>query len=429
MKKRALPLNRRAAMKSPPWATRGHGESHAAHTGAGGGGELVIRVPHPLVLGVIARSVLLTTVVLGFPCLRSMLLQAAIGLILPSPPHRWAEDPFFLPMLLRDLRREGLLIAGERSPAVFLGNPGARITLVKQNRMFPVMTEIGRMAIPDHSVDFVLNADSFCDASFVFMDRILRIGGVAIIRMSLDPSRIFHLPANYKIVYVRKFGSTIIGVKKMTHAIARVDANAGESEDIHIGRKLLAVRKPNKKLPKNQIGRKLPARLNSNVLTELQDAVLQPPLDLKSLAMFQKKIKHLADFLGSSLIQYPRRVFIDIGLPGRMASEEWFEKQYLKMNSKFEVIRLDVVGKVNNAVEARKIAEWLLNNVSQDEIVVTKAEDLLMKKAAVKLVDELFLECSSQTRRGGSRKAYRECLALCRRLQDEWAALHQWFEG
>ncbi|XP_074559202.1 uncharacterized protein LOC141815177 [Curcuma longa] len=295
-------------MKSPPWATRGHGESHAAHAWADGGDELVIRLPHPLVLVVIARSVLLTTAVLAFPWLRSMLLQAAVGLILPSPPHRWADDPYYLPMLLRDLRREGLLIAGERSPAVFLGNPGARITLVKQNRMFPVMTEIGRMAIPDHSVDFVLDSDSFCDASFVFMDRVLRIGGVAIIRMSVDPSRIFHLPANYKIVYVRHFGSTIVGIKKMTHAIARVDANAGEFEGIHIGKKLLAVREPNKKLPKNQIGRKLLAQSNSNALSELEDAVLEPPLDLKPLAMFQKKIKHSADLLGGSLVQYPRRL-------------------------------------------------------------------------------------------------------------------------
>ncbi|KAG6494582.1 hypothetical protein ZIOFF_042342 [Zingiber officinale] len=213
-------------------------------TRAGGGDELVVGLPHPPVLGVIARSVLLTTVVLAFPWLRSLLLQAAVGLILPSPPHRWADDPYFFRMLLRDLWREELLVAGERSPAVFLGNPCARITLVKQNRITlgkPVATQIQ------------------------VSSKTLTLGGSC-----LRP-----------------------GTKQEAAA-------------------------------KNPIGGKLLGQLNNNVLSELEDAVLEPPLDLKSFAFFQKKIKHLADLFGSSLIQCLRRVFIDIGLPGRMASEEWF---------------------------------------------------------------------------------------------------------
>lgn len=404
-------MERLTAMKSSPWAVRGHGESHAAHPVAGGGDELVIRLPHPLVLSVIARSVLLTTAILTFPWLRSILPQAAAGLILPSPPHRWADDPFFLPMLLRDLRREGLLVASARGPAIFLGNPGARIALVKQNKLFPVMTEIGRMAVPDHSVDFVLDADGFCDASFVFVDRILRIGGVAIIRLSVDPSRIFHLPANYKIVYIRQFGSTIVGIKKMTHAIARADANSAEFEDIHIGRKLFAAPEQNNNLPENQIARKLLAQSNSNFLRASENALLEPALDLKSLAVFQKKTKK---------------------------SVHWapFTNEQQELVSEFEVIRLDIMENGNGAIEATGIAEWLLNNVSKDELELMKfaaevIEELLKKTKAAGLVDEFLLECTRQWdnwRGGGSRRAYWECLILYGRLRNEGVAVHQWFE-
>ncbi|KAG6534736.1 uncharacterized protein LOC121989323 [Zingiber officinale] len=387
-------------MKSSPWAVRGHGESHAAHPVARGADELVIRLPHPLVLSVIARSMLVTTVILAFPWLRSILPHAAAGLILPSPPHRWADDPFFLPMLLRDLRREGLLVASARGPAIFLGNPGARIALVKQNKMFPVMTEIGRMAVPDHSVDFVLDADGFCDASFVFVDRILRIGGVAIIRLSVDPSRIFHLPTNYKIVYIRQFGSTIVGIKKMTHAIARLEANSAEFEDIRIGRKLLAVPEQIDKLPKNQIGRKLLAQSNSNLLRASEYALLGLALDLKSLAMFHKKIK-----------QHVHRHWA----PCTNEHQELFE-----------VIILDIMEKGNGAIGATGIAEWLLDNASQDEFELMTfeaevIEELPKKTKAIGIVDEFLLKRTSQW-------PYWECSTLYGRLRNEVVAVRQWFE-
>ncbi|XP_074577373.1 uncharacterized protein LOC141833775 [Curcuma longa] len=372
-------------MKSYPWAVRGHGESHAAHPVARGGDELVIRLPHPLLLSVIARSVLLTTAILAFPWLRFILPHAAAGLILPSPTHRWADEPFFLPMLLRDLRREGLLVASARGPAIFLGNPGARIALVKQNKMFPVMTEIGRMAVPDHSVDFVLDADGFCDASFVFVDRILRIGGVAIIRLSVDPSRIFHLPTNYKIVYIRQFGSTIVGIKKMTHAIARGDANSAEFEDIHIGRKLLAVPEQNNKLPKNQIGRKLLARSNIDLLRASKNALA---LDLKSLALFHKKIK-------------------------KSVHRHWAPRTN-EQNPEFEVIRLNIMEEGNGAIE--------VTGIGPDELELMKFEAEVI---------EFLLECTSQWNNwggGGRRRAYWECLTLYGRLRNEVVAVHQWFE-
>ncbi|WOK96226.1 hypothetical protein Cni_G04933 [Canna indica] len=441
-------------MKISPRATRRHGENHAAPAaecdGASdeGGDQLVISLPHPRVLRVIARSVLLTASMLVFPWLRSMLLPAANADSILSPQHRWADEPFFLPMLLRDLKREGLLIAGTRGSAVFLGNPGARFALVKQNRMFPVMSEIGRMAVPDRSVDFVLATDGFSDASFVFVERVLRIGGVTIIRLSSDPSHILRLPANYRIIYIRKFGSTIVGIKKMAHAITQIKKNASDSMGIWTGRKLFAVPESNKKLSSiqedanaaeftvNQIGRKLLAipKSNKDILNGLEDALLEPPLDSKELTRFKKRMRYLADLLGSSLNEYPRRVFIDVGPPRRrLTSEKWFEEQYPKRDSEFEIVRL-VMGKGKHATGASGIARWLAKNVKEEDYVVMKAEaevaEEMLKEKAAALVDELFLECDNQwdTVAKGSRRAYWECLVLFGRLRDEGVAVHQWWD-
>ncbi|RWW39243.1 hypothetical protein BHE74_00055446 [Ensete ventricosum] len=411
-------------MKGPPTATRRHGESHAA--AAGGGDQLVISLPHPRVLRLIARSVLVTVAILAYPWLRSMLPPDGTCSSLLSP-HRWTDDPFLLPMLLRDLRREGLLVAGASGASLFFGNPGSRLAFVKQNKMLPVMSEASRMAVRDRSVDFVLAADDFCHTSFMFVERILRVGGVTIVRLSTDPWDTFHFPANYRIVYIRRFGSTIVGIKKTAHAIALKDANAEDFLGALTGRSLPESKKmPNGLEDANaadfigtHIGRKLlavPESIVGGVMNGLEDALLEPPSDREtSTRRTMKRTRFLSDLLAGSLNEYSIIVFVDVGLPGRGTSDKWFNKHYPKRNSEFKIIKLDVVGEAKHANVASGIAGWLSKNLREEEYVVMKAEEMLRERVTG-LVDEL---CSWSARpsgtsrgRGAGRRAYWECVAF-----------------
>ncbi|EXC16666.1 hypothetical protein L484_007712 [Morus notabilis] len=57
-----------------------------------------------------------------------------------------------------------------------------------------------------------------------------------------------------------------------------------------------------------------------------------------------------------------------------------------------------------------------------------EAVEELVRSKAIRLVDELFLECKPD-HKGGTvrRRAYWECLALYGRLRDEGVAVHQWW--
>lgn len=201
------------------------------------GDRLVIRLPDFRLLRLIARSVLLTAAILTFPWLRVVLLSAGSPPPAAASRSRWVDDPFHLPMLLHDLQRQGLL--GTRARAVFLGDPRSRLPFLKQNKIEPVSSEREWM-IPDRSVEFVLASGGFGDASFEFIDRVLIVGGITAVRLSSDPSHSFHLPPNYRMVYIRRFGSTIVAMKKIANA-GNNDGNAANLQPSGAGRRLLAV--------------------------------------------------------------------------------------------------------------------------------------------------------------------------------------------
>ncbi|XP_010939748.1 uncharacterized protein [Elaeis guineensis] len=374
--------------------------------------RLVIRLPDFRLLRLVARSVLLTAAILTFPLLRAVIHSAGMP---QSPPpaaaaaaarSRWVDDPFYLPMLLRDLQRQGLLGTGAR--AVFLGDPGSRLPFLKQNQIEPVSSD-GEWIIPDHSVDFVLAAADFSDASFEFIDRVLKVGGITAVRLSSDPSHSFHLPPNYRTVYIRRFGSTIVAIKKIAHASSDDDRNAANLKASGVGRKLLAI-----------------SKAKEAALNELEGVLLEPPSKYEESKKLWRRTKYLPDLMGDSLAEYPRRVFVDVG---RTGSEKWFLEEYPKGDSPFEMIRLEAVGRGKEAVG---ISEWLARNVKEEEYVVMKAEaevvEEMVNGRTIGLVDELFLECQNQWQNGKrSRRTYWECLALYGRLWDEGVAVHQWW--
>ncbi|XP_073003401.1 uncharacterized protein [Typha latifolia] len=397
-------MSKSSMKSSSKTTTRVHvgGRGSAAE---GGDDSIVIRFPGTLLLLVVARSVLVAVALLSFPWLRPAILSFSCTAAAAHPTaavrsSRWINEPFYLPMLLRDLQRKGLLIPGSR--AVFLGDASSRLPILKQHKMVSVSPDRDLM-LPDRSVDFVLSADGFGHASFVFVDRVLKLGGVAVARLSSDPSYSFYLPPNYKMGYVRRFGSTIVAIKKTANSMAS-----------SARRRLLTIPEEKKE-----------------ALNGLEDALLEPPLEITKHRKLHRRTRFLPDLIKDSLRDYPRRVFVDVGSPGKARSEKWFERNYPRKNSEFEIIRLDAVEKGRKAA-AHGISDWLRKNVKDEEFVVMKAEaevvEEMVESKAIGLVDELFFECRNQWQKGKrSRRAYWECLALYGKLRDEGVAVHQWW--
>ena len=261
--------------------------------------------------------------------------------------------------------------------------------------------------------DFVL-ASNFSVAS-EFIDRTLKIGGIVTVELSDNPSIAFNKPSNYKIVYLRRFESTIMAMKKTSS----VELNSATQ------RKLCGHASEAKKA----------------ALKNLEDVLLEPPRAASGKSSrYLKRTKYLPDLMGDSLESYPRRVFIDVGLPEKEdgSRTSWFAKHYPTRNKDFEMYKIETVTEELSGKEVFQIgmSEWLRKNVKDEEYVVMKAEaevvEDMVKSKAINLVDELFLECKPQEHGGKkgiikSKRAYWQCLALYGRLRDEGVAVHQWW--
>lgn len=404
-------------------------ETAARRLGAGavevGRDRLVIRLPGPQFLRLLARSVLLALVIMSFPWLQAALLRRAsaaesVAPLAAVPPID--DEVFVLPMLLGDLRLRRLLRPEHR--AVFLGDPAAQFPYLKQNGVETISHD--RMpAVPDGSVDFVISADEVlaaaCRAGFDFIDRVLKINGVAVVRVSSDPLKPCRLPENYRMAYIRRIGAATMVAMRKKSAAAEADVSAGEARAAR--RRLLAVPEAKKE-----------------ALNGLEGVLLEPPRPSRRQPPLRPR--YLPELTGDSLAGYPRRVFVDVGPAGSKAgtAAAWFERQYPKGDHDFEIIRVEVAAGEAEAVGAGGeggMAEWLERNVREEEYVVVKAEagvvEEVVKGRAIGLVDELFLECNHQweEKKGRkemrSRRAYWECLALYGKLRDEGVAVHQWF--
>ncbi|QCE00710.1 uncharacterized protein LOC114194233 [Vigna unguiculata] len=166
-------------------------------------------------------------------------------------------------------------------------------------------------------------------------------------------------------------------------------------------------------------------------LQNLEDVLLEPPRAASGKSrVYLKRTKYLPDLMGDSLEGYPRRVFIDVGQKDAESGSDWFRKKYPTRNKNFEMYKIEAVAEGGPQIE---MSEWLRKNVKEEEYVVMKAEaevvEEMMWSKAIRLVDELFLECKPQqgSAKRKNRRAYWECLALYGKLRDEGVAVHQWW--
>ncbi|XP_020575715.1 uncharacterized protein LOC110021527 [Phalaenopsis equestris] len=370
--------------------------------------ELVIPIPDPRLIRLIARSVFLAAVLFSLPWLRSALFSDYDGEI---DGHSAKDELFYMPKLLQDMKSYGLIQLHGRS--LFLGNPGIHAPLLRRNGVYCLperkIPQIGSA----QSLDFVfLVAGGFNDAHFRFIDPAVSVGGVVAFRLGNHPVKPFNLPANYRMIYIQNIGRTIIAVKKLYHG------NAGGGKP---GRRLLSV----------------PEAKEDDVQAAV-DALLEPP----AVEKHRKRIRYLPKLIGESLDKYPRRVFVDIGSPGRIGAEGWFREKY-PGNKEFDMVRVDVVDPPPpTGGGSGDVGEWLRSSVRK-EYVVVKAEaevvEELVKGEAFELVDELFLECRSDWKNGEveeeleeeegkwTKRANWECLALFDKLRQSGVAVHPWW--
>ena len=114
-----------------------------------------------------------------------------------------------LPLLFHDLANEGLLKLGDR--VLFASGVdnndeqiyNSQIWKDTQMDLVSVSDQSKQASIPDEAFEFVFT-DDYHDAAD-FIDRIVKVGAVATVKLSDDPRRPFAKPDNYKIVYLRRF--------------------------------------------------------------------------------------------------------------------------------------------------------------------------------------------------------------------------------
>lgn len=378
--------------------------------------QLVITLPHSRVLKLIARSVFLSVAIISFPWLQSYIANSLQASHASLAYKSNSVDSILLPSIFQDLLGEGLFKVGDK--ALFVSTEASNNVDAYESLQILVSNDIAvvsesdeerQSSIAENSFDFVISS-GYCTSEFI--DRSLKIGGIVVVQLNTDPSKAFKRPSNYKIVYLRRFDSTVVAMKKVS--------GSEKSMNLPGKRRLLAYESEAKKL----------------ALNGLEDVILEPPRGSSTLKKYSRKTKYLPELTGDTLDGYPRRVFIDVALPGKSGSKssiDWFKKNYPTRNHLFDIFNIEMVAEESSDPQIG-VSDWLRTNVKSEEYVVMKAEadvaEEMLSTRAISLVDELFLECKHQWQRGKKNKgkrAYWECLALYGRLRDEGVAVHQWW--
>uniref|UniRef100_A0A0E0QBE1 DUF7870 domain-containing protein n=1 Tax=Oryza rufipogon TaxID=4529 RepID=A0A0E0QBE1_ORYRU len=353
-------------------------------------------------LRLVARAALLAVVVLSLVSLRLVLSPAtAVG----------DDGELYLPVLLAEVSDRGYLRHGSRS--VFVGDAGSWAPFLERHHV--AVFRAGKLReLADESVDAVLFDGDAVQLGAV--NRVLKLGGVAA-GFATSGSSTLQLPDNYKAVFAHRSEAAIaFAVEKTTPPTTSAAVTASP---VGPHRKLLA----------------LPGSKKDDALAGLEAVLLEPPQRQHRRIIRRLRPRYLPELTGDSLEGYRRRTFIDVAPSRGGGAASWFKKHYPRGKRVFDMVRLDAADATEPAASssAAGIAEWLEGNVREEDYVVVKAgveavEEILRRRAAVRRVDELFLDCDAGAGADAARRPYWECLALYGRLRDHGVAVHQWWE-
>lgn len=380
---------------------------------------LIIKLPDSRALRIMSRSLFLAMVLLILPSIGSILRGSSFDVIDDSYVISDDQMDFnVLHNIFHDLGDEGLVKKGHKGLILSSKNDhsAADLELLNDNVVNLVLDSDmdDKNSIPDEAFDFAIAQTKW---NSKFIDRVLKIGGIVVTQLNNDPLAELKALSNYRIVYIRRFDKTMVGIRK-----------AGVLKELNC--------------PKKDISCGRTPEATKVALKGLEDVYLEPPRRA-SMKSFPRKMKFLPELLGDSLENYPRRVFISDEKNG---VAEWFKRNYPTNNQDFEMYNLDVEiedsEESGDGVPLLGASEWLSKSVKEEDYVVMKAEaevvEEMIKKKAICLVDELFLHCGNQLEvdndddgeENGShpqRRAYWQCLTLYGKLIDEGVAVHQWW--
>lgn len=123
-----------------------------------------------------------------------------------------SDDLFFMPMVFLDLKRKGIFHPGA-GKSVILGDTlytHLRLPFLQQNRLDLIGIH-SISSIVSNSVDFIFVTGQIQDSTVAFINRVLKIDGIIVIPLNADS---FRLHPCYLPIYVRRFGSTIVAMRK-----------------------------------------------------------------------------------------------------------------------------------------------------------------------------------------------------------------------
>lgn len=374
--------------------------------------QLIIKLPDSHVIRIISRSMFMIVVIFAFPYIASM-LDRSENTVFDVKSDVFAIEQ--LDWLFHDLANEGLLKSNSKLLIVCPDVEGMFQNLKDFNGSEMEIVMVSGLeqvsSIFEDSFDFVF---STVDAKLV--DHVVKIGGILTVPLSNESSNALTKNPNYKIVYLRRYASTFMAMKKIG------DGNVlGESYST----KRRLFQKDSKEAD----------------LRGLEDALLEPPRwALRNSKKYSRKFKFLPYLLGYSLEGFRRRVFVNVGSPEESTVViKWFKNHYPKKKHDFEVYNLNTMSKKAKSEllpdQHSGVSDWLTKNVNEEEFVVMKAEadvvEEMLKRRTIHLVDELFMECNNHWWKieedNKSKRAYWECLALYGMLRDEGVAVHQWW--
>ncbi|VVA29659.1 PREDICTED: unnamed product [Prunus dulcis] len=317
---------------------------HGGRIGLDSETHLVIKLPDSKVLRIISRSVFLGLVILTLPCIGSLLRGVSVSeLKYDTQSENFNFEQ--LGELFHDLAGEGLRRKSDKALIVSPVNVGMIHNLHPFDyNVFDIVMDSDlerKSSFLDESWDFVF-AFNLVDAKFV--DRILKIGGIVAVPLSNDPSNAFKPKPNYKIVYLRRYASTFVAMRKTS-----------PSYDLAVKSRRLC---------------QFETKAKKTVVKGLEDVVLEPPRRVLAKSNeYLKKIKFLPNLMGDSLQVYNL------------------------------VVEPEEASSTVVALPRNDLSDWLKENVREEDYVVMKAEAEMVvemiKKKTICLVDELFLECNN----------------------------------
>uniref|UniRef100_A0A0E0EEG9 DUF7870 domain-containing protein n=1 Tax=Oryza meridionalis TaxID=40149 RepID=A0A0E0EEG9_9ORYZ len=323
-------------------------------------------------LRLVARAALLAVVVLSLVSLRLALSPAtAVG----------DDGELYLPVLLAEVSDRGYLRHGSR--AVFVGDAGSWAPFLERHHV--AVFRAGKLReLADESVDAVLFDGDAVQLGAI--SRVLKFGGVAA-GFATSGSTTLQLPDNYKAVFAHRSEAAIaFAVEKTTPPTTSAAVTAAP---VGPHRKLLAL------LPGSK----------EDALAGLEAVLLEPPQRQHRRIIRRLRPRYLPELTGDSLEGKRRRTFIDVAPSrrGGAGAASWFKKHYPRGKHVFDMVRLNAADDATEPAassSAAGIAEWLEGNVREEDYVVVKAgvvavEEILRRRAAVRRVDELFLDCDA----------------------------------